>query len=204
MTPTISLGRLHWACQGNDAHLHVVETRRLPCNPKRFWTTWREEVLRPCHDWRISTKELVVEAHARWPKGRRTVRVLVDTGAKIPLVFRKNLFPKTSLKKACFPVNFTTVDGQRMEGGNHGLFLELWLPVHRQGRLINARTCSLFAYEADIQGIDIIMGYPFLKVFNLFVDTEHDCLSLQPSSAHPQVGLSDAMPSVASAPPKSW
>jgi len=50
-----------------------------------------------------------------------------------------------------------------MAGGTHGLFLKFELPLWRQGRLINAKTCSLFAYEASIQGVDVIMGYPFFE-----------------------------------------
>ena len=92
------------------------------------------------------------------------MKTLVDTGAKIPLVFRKGLLASKSLRKATFPVHFSMVDGQRMEGGTHGIFVELQFPVYREGRLINAKTVKLFAYEADIRGIDVIVGYPFLKV----------------------------------------
>ena len=112
----------------------------------------------------------------------RQVQVLIDTGAKIPLVIRKGLFAKESLRKATFPVHFSMVDGQNMEGGSHGIFVELQLPVYTQGRLINARTVKLFAYEANIRGIDVIAGYPFLKVFNLLVDTMRDRLELGASN----------------------
>ena len=131
-------------------------------------------------DWRISTKELVLSALVRCAAGRKKVSVLIDTGAKIPLVFRQGLFDPKVLKKACFPVHFSTADGQSMEGGTHGLFLEFRLPVWSRGRLISAKTCSLFAYEANIHGVDIIMGYPFLKVFNLCVDAHHDRLAVSP------------------------
>ena len=179
MTPTIHLGRLalDTGCVELPEAFHVAGTRRLSCNPKGFWHAWREDLLRPQHDWRISTKELVLQARVKSAVGKQEVKILVDTGAKIPLVCRHGLFPKSCLKKASFPVHFSTVDGQRMDGGTHGLFLEFWLPMWRQGRLITARTCSLFAYEANIQGIDIIIGYPFLKVFNLLVDAQHDRLS---------------------------
>ena len=105
-------------------------------------------------------------------------RILIDTGAKIPLVFRKDLFPRTCLRKARLPVVFSTVNGDIMEGGTHGLFLEFWLPVYKKGQLITARTCSLFACEANVQNVDIIMGYPFLKAFDLNVDIQHDCLTI--------------------------
>ena len=146
MTPTITLGRL--MDTGRDDHpnvtpevLHASVTRRLSCNPKGFWSAWKEELLKPQHDWRISTKELILHARLKCTAGRKEVHILVDTGAKIPLVFRKDLFPKSCLKKASFPVHFSTVDEQRMEGGTHGLFLEFWLPLWKEERLITARTC---------------------------------------------------------------
>ena len=177
MTPTIQLGRLAAVKRSPFREdLHVVETRRLSCSPKGFWSSWREDILKPSHDWRESAREMLIQAMVKTPAGRTQVRVLVDTGAKVPLVFRKDLLPKPCLKKACYPVHFLTVDGQRMEGGTHGQFMELWLPIYRNERLITARTCALFAYEADIKDIDIIMGYPFLKAFKLSVDAEHDCL----------------------------
>ena len=160
-TPTIQLNRLTSAgCASVQEHLHAVAKQRLSCSPKGFWHAWREDILRKSQDWRISTKELVLDMIVRSAAGRQTVRVLVDTGAKIPLVFKHGLFLKGKLKQACFPVHFSTVDGQPMAGGTHGLFLEFELPLWRQGRLINARTCSLFAYEASIQGVDVIMDTP--------------------------------------------
>ena len=56
------------------------------------------------------------------------------------------------------------------------MFFGFRLPVWSRGRLITARTCSLFVYGANIHGVDIIIGYPFLKVFNLQVDTANDRL----------------------------
>ena len=125
MTPIITLGRLVGIDRTTRREdLHVAVTRRLACNPKGFWRSWQEEILRPQHDWRISARELVLQAKVKSRAGSKDVRILVDTGAKIPLVFRKDLFPKSALKKACLPVQFSTVNGDIMEGGTHGLFLE--------------------------------------------------------------------------------
>ena len=178
-TPMIRLHRI--ACAGSvrfQEDLHSVVIRRLPCNPKGFWKKWREDVLRLHQDWRISAKELVLSATLKCAAAMHKVRVLVDTGAKIPLVFRRGLLAGDALRKATFPVQFSMVDGQNMEGGSHGIFVELRLPVNVAGRLIDARTVPLFAYEANIHGIDVIVGYPFLKVFNLSVDTMNDRLVL--------------------------
>ena len=180
MTPIFRIGRLIGTASAiKHEDLHAGRIRRLSCNPKGFWKAWQEDVLRFKHDWRTSTKELVLHVNAKCGNDTFNVRILVDTGAKIPLVFQRGLIPSTSLRKAAFPVKFTTVDGQAMEGGTYGTFLEFRLPIWRQERLITARTCSLFAYEANVQGVDIIMGYPFLKAFNLQVDSANDRLVLE-------------------------
>ena len=122
-TPNIVLGRLIGKGFTNPVEHVQQQTKRLTCNPKGFWNAWRRDVLRPQQDWRISPKELVLYAQVKLLDGRKNVRILVDTGAKIPLVFRNNLFPRHSLREASFPVRFSTVDGQPMAGGTHGMFL---------------------------------------------------------------------------------
>ena len=173
-TPTIVLNRLSGTgCAPLHEYFRAEVTQRLSCSPKGFWQAWREHVLQMSQDWRTSTKELVLSAQVKCAAGSNKARVLFDIGAKIPLVFRQGLFDRKSLKKASFPVHFSTVDGQSMDGGTHGLFLEFRLPVWSRGRLITARICSLFACEANIHEVDIIMGYPFLKVFSLSFDSQH-------------------------------
>ena len=167
--------------------------RRLTCNPKGFWSAWQREVLGLQDDWRLSAKELVLQAQLKCSTGVHAVQVLVDTGAKIPLVFRNGLIPLKALKKASFPVHFSTADGHDMEGGTRGLFMEMRLPAISKGRLVVARTVPLFAYEADIHGVDVIIGYPFLKVFNLVVDTINDNLVLGSSFPKPQLTESSSM-----------
>ena len=51
-----------------------------------------------------------------------------------------------------------------MEGGSRGTFLELRFPIFQVTGAVMVRTTALFAYEANIHGIDIIiMGYPFFE-----------------------------------------
>ena len=178
-TPTIQLSLLRDSGYAPKHEvLHSVEKRRLRCNPKGFWIAWQEDMLQPSHDWRTSTKQLILSASVKCSAGRRQVTVLVDTGAKIPLVFNKNLFKEDCLTKAIFPVHFTTADGQSMEGGSHGLFMGFDLPLWRQGRLITAKNCPLFGYCAAINGVDILLGYHFLKAFGISIDTTNDRLCL--------------------------
>ena len=62
--------------------------RRLSCDPKEFWTGWRQEILPLCADWRVAVKELVLPAHVKSRCGLQEASILLDTGAKIPLAFR--------------------------------------------------------------------------------------------------------------------
>ena len=155
-----------------------VGMRRLPCNPKGFWSAWKQDILQFQTDWRKSERELLLEASMKCTAGIFPVKVLVDTGAKIPLVFRRGLIEPASLKAAVFPVQFSTVDGRPMEGGSKGLLLELRLPACVNQDILMVRTLPLFAYEGDIHDIDVIIGYPFLKVFNLCINATHDRLFL--------------------------
>ena len=65
-----------------------------------------------------------------------------------------------------------------MRGGDRGIFLSLRLPVFvNEKSFVEAKTRSFFAYEAEINGVDLIIGYPFLKALNLMVDCgcDHQC-----------------------------
>ena len=39
---------------------------------------------------------------------------------------------------------------------------------------VYVNTMSIFAYEADLHDIDVIIGYPFLKAFNLMLDCKKE------------------------------
>ena len=76
-----------------------------------------------------------------------------------------------------------------MRGGKKGLFLQLQLPVKVSHRADDCyeivRTQHLFAYEAALDAVDVIIGYPYLKAFNLMVDCAQNCL--RPGPAVPKV-----------------
>ena len=138
IAPIVQLGRLVDAgcIARRQEHLHADETRRLSCNPKGFWKAWREDILRLKHDWRTAAKELVLQVPVKCGHVSYEVRVLVDTGAKILLVFRHNLFPTTVLRKAAFPFRFSTLDGQTMDGGNQSpTVVAARAPDHRKNLL---------------------------------------------------------------------
>ena len=59
------------------------DVHSLQCDPKGFWDAWRKEILAFQCDWRVSTKELLLQAQFKDSDGIHEVRILVDTGAKI-------------------------------------------------------------------------------------------------------------------------
>ena len=128
-SPTFQLRLLSAGCTGRPVCNLSRTLRKLTCSPKGFWSAWKDDLLQPQQDWRISPKELLLSAHMKSSAGIRQVTVLVDTGSRIPLVFRRGLVPSKVLKTASFPVKFKTADGNLMLGGTHGLLLELRLPV---------------------------------------------------------------------------
>ena len=65
--------------------------------------------------------------------------------------------------------------------------MEKRLPIKDGTESFTVRTVPLFAYEADLHGTDIIIGYPFLKAFGLQVDTACDCLKMSASTKSPKL-----------------
>ena len=114
--------------------------RTLSVDPRSCWSQWQKEILEFQCDWRVSPKELVLEAQLRSPVGPQDVRALIDTGARIPIAFRQGLIDAVALHKAQFPVRFSVADGQPMDGGSHGTFVEILMPVKQDGMDILVRT----------------------------------------------------------------
>ena len=155
----------------------------VKCDPTQMWAEWKVDIRRPQTDWRTSRRELIIKIETACSmsrmgrKTRQPALALIDSGARIPLAMRIGLFPKERLQKAQFPVAFTTADGSPMTGGTHGVFLGLCLPVRvDSGDSKIIRTYPIFAYEAPLHGVDLIIGYPFLKAFDLVLDAVTDCL----------------------------
>jgi len=86
----------------------------LSCNPKRFWKAWQEKVLQLKADWRVSSKELTVDAHVKTTAGIQKAKILIDTGAKIPLAFRKDFVDQRHVRVAVFPVRCSMGDEKSM------------------------------------------------------------------------------------------
>ena len=152
------------------------------CNPKEVWRQWMSGFLKPATDWRIAPRELMLDVSLKCASRTFAARALVDTGARIPLVFRHSLLPPGLLQPARFPVQFSTATGAPMSGGTSGLMLQLVLPIEANEEVFLVKTTPLFAYETDIAGCDIIIGYPFLKAYHLLPDPVRDRLTFWSSS----------------------
>ncbi|EPS64364.1 hypothetical protein M569_10417, partial [Genlisea aurea] len=101
---------------------------------------------------------------------------LIDTGCRIPVVFRTGLCPVSLLSTAPRGINIVTADGSKMAGGQMGSKLILRIPTK-----VMAGACEFvtvdgqWGYEANITN-DFIFGYPFLRQQLFAVDCVESCL----------------------------
>jgi hypothetical protein len=146
------------------------------------WHDWREEVFPPDPVCRLRPIELVVRANVYLEEHARSVSVLVDTGSRVPILFRKSLFPSHCLEKAVSPISLITADHAPMEGGIKGCSMIIALPVLCwSGEISKTLRCPpTWAFEAAIKSSDIILGYPFLRKYKLVVDCSVDSLRTIP------------------------
>ena len=92
-----------------------VPCKTLPCDSLSCWSDWQSEILTYQCDWRSAPKEIILEAQIKYGNSVQNVRVLVDTGARVPIAFRKGLVEESQLIKAQFPGRFSVADGQPNE-----------------------------------------------------------------------------------------
>jgi hypothetical protein len=122
--------------------------------------------------------ELMVQATIQVDNFSCRASVLVDTGCRIPLLFRKGLIPGDILEPARRPIRISTADGTPMKGGGRGCVLRIKLPVAGlDGSPVTEFCCEpAWGYEASVRTCDLILGYPFLKICQLVVDCPSDML----------------------------
>ena len=151
---------------------------KVSCDPKQVWRNVQQDILNPSLDWRSDVLEMVLKIQVYIGSMMKELTCLVDTGARLPLTFKSGTFAKQKLRRAKLPVKFTTVTGDTMTGGSEGVFMSLRIPVcTEKDQFVFVKTRPLFAYEANVCGVDLIIGYPFLKAFNLVIDCGRDRLS---------------------------
>ena len=113
--------------------------------------------------------ELVIQVLLEEGGRQHTVRTLVDTGAKVPLIVRGGLLTKTTPSPT--PLRLVTADGTPMMGGATGCMASLKIPIAVPSRKKTSTTSVQFSdqwvYEAGITGVDLIIGFPFLCAMRL-------------------------------------
>ena len=132
--------------------------------------------------------ELVLNVLLLHEQHTHLLRALVDTGAKVPLIVRSGTLQTTSPSPT--PLQLVTADGTPMLGGTTGGTATLKVPVAVPcgGKL---KTSALvfkdqWVYEANISGVDMIIGNPFLYAMKMVpipsrrvMMLEEDVLTLQ-------------------------
>jgi hypothetical protein len=76
--------------------------------------------------------ELIIHCQIRVGNFSTKASVLIDTGCRIPMLFRTGLIPQEYLERAQKTIAIVTADGTPMAGGTHGCKLEVVLPISGQ------------------------------------------------------------------------
>jgi len=151
---------------------------------KSAFYSWELESRTPDPCLRIRHYDLVLSATIFVKDFKKDVQVLIDTGSRVPILFREKLIPREYLSKASQVLNLVTADSTPMGGGKQGCHLRLTLPFFtgRQGDPPEKHFGPFWGYESAIQGSDIILGYKFLAENRLIVDCPSDILRDSPFS----------------------
>ena len=117
-----------------------------------------------------------------------TLRTLVDTGAKVTLIVKPGILINT--KPAMNPLRLVTADGSPMRGGHIGAFVDLKIPIQVPSkRKLDPSSIACknqWVYEAEISGVDLIIGYPFLHAMQLVPLPSRHVLMLDMDFVHMQ------------------
>ena len=140
--------------------------------------------------------ELVLQVLMHNAGQQHLLRTLVDTGAKVPLIVKMGIL--TSTTAALNPSTFVTANGDPMAGGFQGATVNIKIPIALPQRKKFIPSAIVYkdqwVYEADIRGVDMIIGYPFLKTMHLvpipskhILVMEDDFIAMaEQKQAHPQ------------------
>ena len=165
----------------------VLGVSSRDCRQKRdiskFWHKLKKkirlEMTSPVNP-KLQKFSLFIPVKLSWKTGMRFARALVDTGASFPIIVNSGVLPVEALQQSRFPVRFTNASGLKMSGGNLGAPVRISLPVYEDtpGESIPVEACcsTLWAMTVDIADVDVILGYPFFKLFGLGVDATRDCV----------------------------
>ena len=127
--------------------------------PRKEWITLRRKIKS------FLPIELIFPVISESCEGEKTLRTPIDTGCRMGLCVRTGVFAESSLQPARFPVLIQTANGEFCKGGSKGLDLTLTMSVQDGDRTKKVRLEPYWCYEAGIKEVDLIIGYPYLKVF---------------------------------------
>ena len=105
---------------------------------------------------------------------------LVDTGCSVPLLLREGIVPTDLLQPAQRPIQLGTATGDPMNGGHHGVYGNLILPVTLRSKRLRLNCTDIWAYTAPLQDTAMLIGYPFLQSLRLRVNADTHSLSYHP------------------------
>lgn len=110
------------------------------------------------------------------------VRICIDSGSRVPLLFRRNLI--SNLRRAQNPIKMCTASDQPLPGGSMGSDLSIALPIalpNAKGELVERNyRLQEWGYEGAIGGggVDILLGYPILVKYGIAILPRLDMLTL--------------------------
>jgi hypothetical protein len=109
---------------------------------------------------------------------RKTISILVDTGAEANLV-RKGLLVDSLMQIAREPLTFVTANGQPLEGGKNRTRFTLFFEQVVDGQTLpQNRSFQAEFYEAQI-GVDAILSFPWMAQHKIGVFPHHQALALE-------------------------
>ena len=176
--PTILLGSDSFTVSSLQAGNVHTSPGVLSKVHQQDWGNWLTDEVPAITDQNLSLFELTIQSKLSVQNFHANVSALIDTGCRIPLLIRTGLIPPRYLVRASRSIKILTADNSPMIGGTHGCKVELILPVFfNAGTPPKQLRCPpLWAYECQLIGSDLIIGYPFLKFNSLVVDCPSDTL----------------------------
>ena len=122
---------------------------------------------------------------------------LIDTGCSYPVIVSDKLYRPQSLQPCKSPIRFVDASGNYMTGGVLGTHLRIHLPValsSSDDSFVAAVSPPIWSVSVSCGTADVIIGYPFLRIFRILVDAGSHCLRF--SSLATMSGVHPASPSV--------
>jgi hypothetical protein len=93
------------------------------------WESWDSQVQSPEPACKLPLIELMVTAELFTQNFSTSVTVLIDTGCRLFVLYRKGVIPEEYIRTPNRPINICTADNSPMDGGKYGCVMTLSLPI---------------------------------------------------------------------------